>query len=474
MDTSNLTKPSFDAITFGSLKLMIGDVMALVTALEIHEVPNRHGSMAVTVMVQEQEKDYILYEGDGSVSLFYNQDGKLKPLFQGIVIRMEVTAEGETYFISLEVNTDSYMMDIHSYNRSFQDIGMSSHQLVQLILTFYQGSQALIAIPDQPIGQIVVQYQETSWEFLKRFVSAYGACLYVDSASLGIRLRIGPQDLKEQVKWDHLSYTVKRNIAPKDVDKQLKHQVVYLVEAYDVLPLGAQVQFHNQNLYIGNIYRYIKEGLLINQYQLLFKEGLTIKKYHNPLISGISVNGSVTSIQRNKVQVQLETDVLPVWQNQYCFPFSTVAASPDGSGWYCMPKAGDPVRIFFPVSDEKEGYAITNIKGQPSPSQDSPMGNPDTKNIMTPDGKTVTFIANGILMSVGDGKGSVTLTNDGKAEIKSEEDIEICAAEELYITADGSLHISAGVKIEITSDEGSSIRITEEHVEVNATIIGNN
>lgn len=474
MDTSNLTKPSFDAITFGSLKLMIGDVMALVTALEIHEVPNQHGSMSVTVMVQEEEKDSILYEGNGAVFLFYYQEGQLKPLFQGIVIRMEVMADGETYFISLEVKTDSYMMGIHAYNRSFQDIGMSSHQLVQLILAFYLGSQALMGIPDQPIGQIVVQYQETSWEFLKRFVSAYGACLYVDSTSLGIRLRIGTQDLKEEVRWDHLPYRVMRNMAPRDVDMELKHQVVYLVEAYDILPLGAQVQFHNQNLYIGRIDRYIKDGLLINRYQLFFKERLTVKKYHNPFISGISVNGSVTSIQRNKVQVLLETDILPVWKNQYCFPFSTVAASSDGSGWYCMPKIGDPVRIFFPVSDEKEGYAITNIKGQPSPSQDSPMGNPDTKNIMTPDGKTVTFIENGILMSVGDGKGSVTLTNDGKAEIQSEEDIEICAAEDLYITADGGLHISAGVKIEMTSDEGSSIRITEELVEVNATIIGNN
>lgn len=464
------------AVTYASLLLLIGDVMAPVTSLDIQESPNQHGQMAVTIMVEEQTKDYILYEGEGSAALFYIQNGEMKSLFQGMVLRMEVTAVGETYLISIYAKTDSCRMDYGVYNMSFQDTQITSHQLVGTLLKAYPGSNMILSIPDQPLGRIAVQYQETAWTFLKRFVSEYQALVYVDSTRRGIQLRIGLATEAAQVNWDALPYNITRNTAPRQTGKQLAEQVSYQVKAYDVLPLGSQVRFHQRDLYIGKIRRTLKEGLLVNQYQLYFKTGLTIRKYHNPLLSGVSINGVVTGIQRNKVQVQMETDGLAGCQAQHWFPFSTVAASADGSGWYCMPKAGDQVRIFFPVSDEKEGYAITNIQGHnpSSPTPSDPMGNPDLKDITAPDGKMVKFIENGILLSVADEKGAVILTNDGKAEIKSDEDIEIGAAEQVYITADGDLKMTAGVKIQITSDAGSSIEITEDTVEVNASIIAGN
>ena len=139
-----------------------------------------------------------------------------------------------------------------------------------------------------------------------------------------------------------------------------------------------------------------------------------------------------------------------------------------------MPKPGDPVRIFFPVSDESKGYAISSVQGESSPASDSPMGNPDLKDITTPDGKTVKFIENGILLSVGEGNGSVTLTNDGKAEFNTKESIIIGAGEEIKITTDGELTLSAGTQATFTSEAGSSINLTDDTTEANASIIWNN
>lgn len=462
------------AISHGSLFLMMGEVSAPVTALEISESPNEHSMAAVTIMTEEEVKEYILYQGEGNVSLLYLQGESVNSLFQGSIMRMEVMAKADIYYISLKVTTGSFFIDIEKYNLSFQDTAMTSHQLIQQVMSIYPGSKMLLSITDLPLGRIAVQYQETTWEFLKRILSEYEACLYVDSSKAGIHLKMGLTEAEEQVNWDHLTHRVMRNVGPKGAEKQLKEQISYQLEAYDVLPLGTQVKFHNQMLYIGDVYRYLKEGILVNRYQLHFKEGLKNRKYHNPLLGGVSINGVVTNIQRNQVQVQMETDTLSNYQNQYFFPFSTVAASADGSGWYCMPKVGDQVRIFFPVSDEKEGYAIANIQGESAPSSSSaPMGNPDIKDITAPDGKTVTFTENGILLSVGE-NGAITLTNDGKAEIKSEEGIVIGAAKDVYVTTDGELKVTAGVKIQISSDDGGSITITEDTVEANAAIIASN
>ena len=139
-----------------------------------------------------------------------------------------------------------------------------------------------------------------------------------------------------------------------------------------------------------------------------------------------------------------------------------------------MPQKGDRVRIFFPTDDEKEGYAITNIQGESAPASDSSMGNPDAKDITTPDGKAVRFVEGGIQLSVGDEKGTITLTNDGKAEIRTDEDIEIGAAETLYFTTEGELSVIAGTQIQITNDAGGSIRMSNDTVEIQATVIRNN
>ena len=74
--------------------------------------------------------------------------------------------------LHLEALTESYQMDLTVRNRSFQDVAMTSHQLIQKILEPYSQSQILFSIEDKALGQIMEQYQETDWEFLNRVLSA--------------------------------------------------------------------------------------------------------------------------------------------------------------------------------------------------------------------------------------------------------------------------------------------------------------
>lgn len=119
-----------------------------------------------------------------------------------------------------------------------------------------------------------------------------------------------------------------------------------------------------------------------------------------------------------------------------------------------MPRPGDQVRIFFPTADEKESYAIANIQGDSSPASDSPMSRPDLKDITMPDGKAVRFIEGGIQLAVGGNKGTVTLTNDGNAEIVTDDDIEISAAEAVCFSTDGMMSVTAGSRIQFINDAG--------------------
>lgn len=460
-----------EAITYDKLVLVVGEIKARVLEVEIRETSNEHGELFVTAIAGSQEKEYILYEGTGNIGLFYRYEDGVSPLFQGVLSEMSVTAEGDMYLISLHVRTFSSLMDIYKHNFSFQDLAMGSHQLIKSLMEPYLVSQVSLSIPDIPLGRIYLQYQETTWEFLKRFLSGYGVCLYPDSTNQGIWIRAGLWEQPEDISWDLYPYRVRRDMAPRDVGQDLKGQLTYEVDAYEILPLGACLMFHGKELYVRGLHRKLQGGLLVSRYELCFKEGMGIRQYDNPLISGISVNGIVMAVKRDQVCVRMETDIQTSCQEPYFFPYSTVAASPDGSGWYCMPKCGDQVRVFFPVSDEKEGYAVSNIQGEQSPAPDSPMGNPDIKAITTPDEKMVQFIENGILFSVSSGKGTVTLTNDGKAKIQGAQVIGISATDKIKIETEGELSITAGTRIQLVSEQGGCIDITDDTVEAKAAII---
>lgn len=464
-----------DAITYGQLVLVMGDTTMPVLQLVIREEQGCHGRLSVTAAAEEEAKDYLLYEENAGVALYALRDRRLEPLFYGLILSMNVKTSGKQCSIFLEVVTGSCQMDFYVQNRSFQDTGITSHELVEKVMKPYKKqSEILFSIPNEEYGQIMVQYQETDWAFLNRILSKYGASAYIDSAKPGICLRAGLMDTQEDADWDHLPYRIIRNAAPADTEKTLKGQLCYEVEAYELFPLGEKVRFHDHDLYIGKIERSICQGVLVNRYSLFFREGLTVASYGNPFLSGVSINGIVESIKRNRIQVKLETDALKKYKKQYYYPFSTVAASPDGSGWYCMPKKGDRVRIFFPADDESEGYAIANILGESSPTQGSAMENPDAKDITAPDGKSVRFVPGGIQLAVGEDKGTVTLTNDGKAEIRTDEDIVISAAEAVCFTTEGAMEVTAGTQIQIISDAGGSMRMTSDTVEFNASVIENN
>ncbi|MDE6219265.1 MAG: phage late control D family protein [Lachnospiraceae bacterium] len=467
-----------DAVTYENLLLRLGQTSLSVYHLNIVEEPGGHGRMTVEAETEEGAKDYLLYEEYGSVVLYADMGESLQPLFYGIVTRMEVAARGGRCEISLEAVTQSYMMDLSVRNCSFQDVAMTSHQLMKGVMESYSGSQALISVPDEALGHIAIQYQETDWDFVKRMLSDYGAAVYVDSTMPGICLRMGLMEEQGETDWDSLPYTVMRDTAPENVQKERKGQMCYIVEANDLFPLGQKVQFRGQELYIGKVSRYISRGVLINEYRLYFREGMAVLKYNNPFLCGVSLYGVVTEVKRSRIRAALETDTRIPCQNSYFYAYSTVAASPDGSGWYCMPKPGDSVRIFFPSDDEREGYAVSNTVGQSSPGQDSPISNPDLKDLVMPDGKGVKFIENGIQMCVGDFKGSAVLTNDGKIqiEVQEEKDIKIYSEGLIhFLTEDeGQIETTAGTKIQITNDAGGEICMTDNTILIKASVIENN
>ena len=139
-------------------------------------------------------------------------------------------------------------MDIQRKNVSFRIRKWGVHQLVSEVMKTYIGSDYKIHIPDVPIGQLVVQYEETDWEFLKRFLSKYNEMLYSDTTFPDIRFEAGLSPHPEAYCWDALPF-----VLSQDLDKLVELKVngmnqltgsqntMFEIESYDVVTIGSQI-----------------------------------------------------------------------------------------------------------------------------------------------------------------------------------------------------------------------------------------
>lgn len=463
-----------DAISCTELFLLVGDVMARVTWMQIEEKPGCHGRLYVEAETGAEFGDAAIYEGNGAVCIGCQKDGGQIPIFQGMLTRLEAKNAGDICRLRVEAATFSLLLDIQRHTLAYQDPGISFHRLIQQVISVFPGAQAMIGIPDQPVGQIEIQYQETVWEFVKRLSAQKGSFVYADSQNSSLCLFVGLPYRKVDVVWDDSPYTTRRDMRNEELEGMLAGTVTHFLETYDFVPLGSTVDFHGQECFVTTVGRYLKDGLLVNTYTLCTEQGQKRREYDNPLLCGVSLYGTVADVKRNRVRVMLEQDALSSSQEPYYYAFSTVAASPDGNGWYCMPKAGDPVRVFFPTGKERDGYVIANVKGKSSPEPGSPIGNPELKDITTPDGKTLQFISGGILLSVSGQSGVVTLTSGKKAEIASKQSISVSAAEEILLATEGEVACCADGEIQMNCDGGGSISIKGDTITVSAGQIENN
>ena len=95
-----------DAITYGSLFLILGSTRLSVLTCCISENPGKHGFLSADAETQEELKDYLLYEEDGHIGLFVMLGETIKPLFYGTVTCMEVKAQGGRCVLHLEALTE--------------------------------------------------------------------------------------------------------------------------------------------------------------------------------------------------------------------------------------------------------------------------------------------------------------------------------------------------------------------------------
>ena len=466
------------AVTYKDLSFSFADILH-VDRIEIRERPNTHGSLRITAVLDADRERDIFFEVPDTLSLLYEDGGGKKILFSGMLFSSSMSRRGKYLYLTLEAKTHTYRMDLKKKIRSFQNTGETFSQIMGAAAESYPGLVRVEHFTDRPVDQLLSQYEETDWEFLKRLMGKCQARLYpqafyeTPAFQAGLAQAREPWRLREDFFISETSFGEYERIRANAQSGALPQQYLsWKVESWDILPLGCRLLYRGKDWFVGEIERRLTDGILRSVYTLVQKEREILEPAWAPLMPGVSLDGTIKSVARDKVQVLMDRDLNTRTAGQYWFPYSTVAGSSDGSGWYCMPENGEKIRVYFPTADEKEAYVISALSGNTLGNQGGSM-DPAVKHISTAQGNTVTFCGSGANISVKGGTGTVNLGSDGAFTVTAAESISIYAGSKVSFCGN-EITSTADEEMGLAADPGASISLKPGLADVKAVKIYQN
>ncbi len=411
---------------------------------------NKHATLEFTCRISKEQEDVIFdtsFKNNTTELSIIDESGSSKKIFIGIIKNFYIQNTSDSRVLKLYLISTTYLMDTKKKIRVFQNKNSTYDQVLNKLNTYDDYSCILSDGSGVSIEKMIVQYNETDFEFVKRLASHFNTSICPAYLSDGVKFYLGipkngynfelPQGytLKKELKEDLRN---DEDELPFSIDKgnhiiEFSHRDVYEIGDYTFLK--------GQKFTICKIVSFWTGNELLHNYHLKEEIGQYVSKYYNNKIIGSSLNGHITAVTKDKVKIYVHED--GIQDSTDFLSYSTVYSSPDGTGWYCMPEENDSIRMYFPSEKEHHGYAISAVHTENEEifnnqsDVEVPRSNPDNKSLKSKYGKEVLFTPTklhvknnkGMEILIDDDEG-ITITSDLKISINSSEKIDICSIDD--------------------------------------------
>lgn len=455
---------------------------------------NEHGRAFVKGYISaEEEKKYMnLVSTEPTVQIeAVSEEGESAVIFSGMVKDCRIRNSNRVLTMELSLITHTYLMDLNPVIRSFQIPGMPYQKIFDTVTGGYPGGGCIMAERGDAVTKdLIVQYQETDWEFLKRLSSHLNTVVLPSYKTDGAKCYIGLPKWTGITKISPVTYSACRLVGDYLYKKQNRVQglieedeLCYEIQDQHVLAPGEQVEFQGKTYYVTECESRLDGHQLWNTCLIKTRAGIRVPEVYNEKIVGASLDGRVSGVAGAQVKVCLTPDA--AGGSGKWFPFSTVYSSPDGSGWYCMPEVGDEIRLYFPTVKEKHAYVISSVhlpvsgrtgEGENTDNVEVPVirlsdgkeircrCDPDDKLIRTETEKTILLSKKQILLSNNKGLSilldddeGIIISSNLKVDIRSDNDISIASTEGIEMTGMNEIALKQG---------NGTVRIVDSKVQV--------
>jgi phage baseplate assembly protein gpV len=450
------------------------------TDFRISSKPNQHTRVSFCGMVDETQKDSCIAKAGSQDKIAINLiDGgqKVRILFKGVVTQISVKTVRGIYYLEVEALSNTYLLDLKVKKRSFQNLQMSYNELFQMVLADYSKSSFTDRTTQgAKLQGVIIQFQETDWTLLVRAASQLGTVLIPDHTSDSPRFWIGvPEGPERQIANAH--YSLEKNLAEYRISSQNfttgKAEIDFAgfrVESNQVLDIGDRVQFQGINLVIAQASGSFQHGVLKYEYFLTRKDALRQNKVTNRQLSGVSLHGKVIDRRQDQVRIHLEIDKDQNKEEAYWFRVATLYTTEGNSGWYCLPEAGDRVRLYFQNCQEESATVLgaLRVNGATNPKT----ADPDVKYFGNTHGKELRMDARELRFTAKESQTAqmfIKLDVEEGVAIQSDQMIQVKSSDDIVWDAK-TIAVNAQQGIFLACSE-SSIIINNQRVDVKAEMV---
>ncbi len=449
------------------------------------EIESRIGEHSTLSLLAYAEGEDVLYELPDcqEITICLGKEAERRILFSGIVTNVQMSEQGQMKTVQVKAKSRSWLMDRTKYSRSFQDTKMTYRALVKEVLDYYkeEGSEEeqcdiICQGADQETGSLYIQYEETDWEFLKRVLSVAGLAVTPDSRQDKLKLYVGVPELAEEEMSCHVLeidkdmgsyYLLKAN----GRDVRAADFTRYRIASGQTLGVFETVSIQGRKLTVFSSRYIFKNQEMLGIYGLQSPLGLKRAASYPMHLIGVALTGKVLHVSGTKIQAALEIDKSHVERAVFWFPFSTLSASPDGSGWYCMPEEGDDVRIYFPSKQEKEAVALSAVSSYDASQAggEDRMSDPNSRYLRTKAGQELALAPDHIKLSCGKKASSVMIDTDGKVTVQAQTMVQATAETSVTLYAEEEINIHVKEQFVAQSTDGGQIIFDSGNIYIRGT-----
>ena len=418
-----------DAVDSGNIQVDSAIRIRYVTALEIMAGVQEHGTCRVSGLLEDdREARQLLSSAEDIPFCIIRKDGWSEVLFRGIVKRARIHAVNGVYHTEIHAVTASEKLDRVKMQRSFQDVTMTYEQVAGRVLEPYGDMGAtFVEEAKQAIGEPVLQYGETDWQFLKRLGSHLHVPLYADGRSGSRVLHFGmEQGISVGGEPEVCSVGISRKYYEADPGEDnvtRKEYVYHKVRSKENGQIGDLIDTGSGTRVI------FKKCIRLVQEQLEFHYwageygNWYIPRIKHDCLTGMEFIGKVVSTQAEKMKVSLRIDE-PYEGADYEWEWTPAT----GNIMYAMPEKGSSVRLYFGSDTASEGTAYIDPRdnGESMPGQQK-------RTFMTAAGKKMELHPEHLSLQ---GAGGQTAVSDGK-------EVMFGSSSRMKLTAAGPVRLEA-------------------------------
>ena len=470
------------AIDVGKLKISPFEFESIIE-MRISKRLNEHDTLYAFGVIREENQFAPVSDVTEGTNIICENDGVI--YFDGVLQSVKVKCRESVYYLEVYAISNTVLLDTVKYKRSFQDNSQTYESIVESVIKS-SGASVTYNASKLTVDNIILQYDETDWEFMKRLAS-HTQDVLIPITSNKPSFHFGATD-KGAAMLETNNIDISKEfirVLSEDGSQEIKTLLLCCVEMDEfICEMGEKFNVNGSDCFVREIsLAYINSALTVT-YTLSDKAAISTDKYYNPAIIGLLLNGTVLKVANDNVKLHLAIDEEQDEGTAHLFKYATGYSTEGGTGWYVMPEEGDTVQLLFPNEDEKYAYVASSVRQKDVEKQENVgggTGDPAIKFLRTSTGKEIKLDGEEVLITAEDGTtfmqinmgtGVVidtphpVLINSATATINIEslDDMTIQTTKNLLIKADESIRIeNANNIMEFVPADGITVKTDKNY-----------